>query len=156
MFGCSTHEVHMCTSFGFLRKRSCLLMFVSLFFFSHRWNVVKQNIDYLDRVVRETDCDFKARWETGGTTIPHLCFPLDGCCRASRFGPLKKEGDGSHTSLSLRLLQRLLQLGGVRTQMQKLLSHKPINPGPGASTNYRNNGAKFNQNQQKAGAQLTR
>lgn len=61
----------------------------------------------------------------GEPTIPHLCFPLDGCCRASRSDPLKKEGDGSHTSLSLRLLQRLLQLEGVRTQMQKLLSHKP-------------------------------
>lgn len=76
---------------------------------------------------------------SGGGTIPHLCFPLDGCCRASRFDPLKKEGDGSHTSLSLRLLQRSLQLEGVRTQMQELLSHKAINPGPEASTNYRNN-----------------
>lgn len=41
-----------------------------------------------------------------------------------RFDQLKKEGNGSHTSLLRTLLQRLLQLGGVRTQMQKLLSHK--------------------------------
>lgn len=98
--------------------------------------------------------DGKHKW---GTDDSPLVFPTGRLLQSQQVRSIKERRGRMPYLTVAETASKIVAFGRCENPNAEASESQTLHPGPGASTNYHNNnGAKFNQNQQKAGAQLTR